>query len=282
MQSGKKFLGVELGGGRGNRTTMVELEYFPSSEKIFFRALHADFLTTKTKQSDQILIDKINEINPQALGVNASLSLPPCLACQLPQCPQFQFCEVDAVRWMREEAHREGLELFPYVQRPVDLLLRGRWRADLAHIPDETMGAGRAPLSSRMQYLQRHLICKNRVEVFPRLALKGLAAQFSISSRELRLARDVESGVENRYLILEKISQEPKEKTLPYLFLYNNDLVLFAKDLASFDALLCSLMAAYLDLGLLEDCEFDPSWGWVARPKHAFLEQEMEDHGADE
>ncbi|MGZ3695156.1 MAG: DUF429 domain-containing protein, partial [Bdellovibrionota bacterium] len=216
------------------------------------------------------LIAFVNQLEPAIVGIDAPLTLPPCIDCTL-VCPTVRLCEVPAVRWMREEAKRWGKGRFatPYTQRPVDYLLRGKWQ-DEAVVPfptDESFGSSRAPLAARMRYLKRHIESEQLLEVNPRLALSALAEQFDFSSRELRRSRDVEDGLENRFTLLDKLSAPPRCEEVPHLFLYNSEISQLSQEISAFDALLCAWMAAYEGLGLLEQSEFDPEWGRVAKPR---------------
>jgi hypothetical protein len=175
---------------------------------------------------------------------------------------------------MREEA--KGVRFSkhklpsPYTQRPVDYLLRGKWQEDafVSFPVDESFGSSRAPLAARMQYLQRHLRPANGfLEVNPRLALGGIASWYNLGAREVRRARDVEVGAEIRSEILDAIARAPRHELVPHVFLYNSDITALAQDLSAFDALLCALMVMGDALGILEEPDFDPDWGVVAKPR---------------
>lgn len=264
----RRFLGLELGGSRSHRTALVALDYFESEHRAFVAELHAQLHGGVDETADAELARLISSSPHEALGVNAPLSLPPCVACTLPVCPTFERCDQPAILWMREEAKKvagKARPISPYTQRPVDLLHRGRWQDEAPF--DESFGSGRAPLAARMLYLKRQLASTHLLEVNPRLALAGLAPWFAITKRELRRCRDVEEGLENRASILEKLSGAPRADGVPRIFLYNADLAGFAKDLSAFDALIVALMALYGALNLLETEDWDPAWGRVARPK---------------
>lgn len=269
MSEKLRYVGLELGSGR--RTTVVALDYFPEQKKVFLAELRGNFQNTEEQSSDDQLIAHLNGLEADVLGVDAPLTLPPCLQCKADLCPGVSHCEMPAVKWMREEAKRWGKARYPtpYTQRPVDFLLRGKWQDD-AVVPfptDESFGSSRAPLAARMQYLQRHLECEEILEVNPRLALSSLADQYDFSPRELRRSRDVEDGLENRFTLLDKMSAAPKFAELPHLFLYNSEISQLSQELSAFDALLCAWMAAYKGLGLLEAPEIPEEWGNVARPR---------------
>ncbi|MGZ3653537.1 MAG: hypothetical protein ACXWR4_19330 [Bdellovibrionota bacterium] len=266
----KRFLGLELGGSR--RTAVVCLEYTSRGEKVFLAATHAQLRGTHDETADEILIRTVNELKPDLIGVDAPLTFPPCLVCDVPACPGVGGCPKASVQWMREESARRHWSKAkfppPYTHRPIDLLMRGRWQDDSPMpIPaEEAFGSGRAPLTARMSYLRKHFDCKNLLEVSPRFALAGIAEWYGISTRELRRCRDMEHGAENRFTILNKVAEKNVAPELPHVFLYMTDVVSLAKDLSSFDALLCALMGVYAELGLLEAPELDPNWGYVAKP----------------
>lgn len=266
----KRYLGIELGGTR--RTAVVSLDLFAAEGKGFVAETHSPVPAFPEETPDDALIRVVNEANPVAIGLDAPLSLPPCIDCKLP-CPTVGRCEVPAVRWMREEGRRlnwgRGRLPNPYTQRPVDLLLRGRW-LDEASVPypvDESFGSSRAPLAARMRYLARHLGQGPLVEVNPRLALGCIARWYGISDREVRLARDVEGGVDNRLYILQAMGQAPRVEGAPHLFLYNADVNAFGHDLSAFDAFLCAFMALLGDQKLLEEQDWPAEWGRIAKPR---------------
>jgi predicted nuclease with RNAse H fold len=268
---GQRFLGLELGGSR--RTALVTLEYFAKEQKAFLREIESPVQLLGDDTPDETLVRVLSDPGIDCVGVDAPLTLPPALLGDEPGCPGVRGCREAAVVWMRQEAERlkwgRGKLPTPYTQRPVDLLLRGRWQDD-AIVPfpvDESFGASRAPLAARMQFLQRHLPEVDFLEVVPRLSLSGIALWYGLSSREVRRARDVEEGVEQRMGILEAMNQVPRVEGLPQLFLYNADISAIAQDLSAFDAFLCAATALFGEVGLLEDHPFEESWGNVAKPR---------------
>ena len=259
-----RFLGLELGGNRSQRTSLVVIEYFTENNKAFVvEILHP--LRKKNINVDREIIELINAQSFQKMGINAPLTLPPCTTCKL-KCPGAEDCKVPQVSWMRNLLKQKKKQVFPYLQRPVDLLEKEIWskeQACLIHV-DETLGAGRAPLAARVSYLKRHFN-QAMIEVNPRLALASIAPWFKISARELRLYRDVEGGIENRLSILEKLTAETRF-SIPKMFFYQSDLNEMAKNINSFDAFFAALMALFSERDLLEEADFDESWGWIAKP----------------
>jgi predicted nuclease with RNAse H fold len=267
---GDRYVGIELGGSR--RTAVVALDYFPAEARVFVAGIVSPPQADGEESPDETLIRVVNEMNPLRIGIDAPLTLPPCVTCEL-TCPTVAYCEVPAVRWMREESERlrygRGKLPTPFTQRPVDLLLRGRWQEE-AFVPfpvDESFGSSRAPLAARMQYLQRHLRAEDGfLEVNPRLALGGMAQWYGLMQREVRRSRDVDDGMEIRLEILDALAQEPRVIHAPQIFLYNSDISALAQDISAFDAFVCALMALADALNLLEEPDFDPAWGFVAKP----------------
>jgi hypothetical protein len=267
----KRFLGIELGGSR--RTAVVGLDFAPRERKVYLVETHAHLHATRDETADELLIRIVNAAKPDRIAVDAPLTFPPCLVCEVPACPGASGCPKPAVEWMRAEALRRRWSKAkfppPYTHRPVDLLVRGRWQDDspLPLPSDEAFGSSRAPLAARMSYLRRHLECRHYLEVNPRFALVGIAEWYGISVRELRRCRDLEHGAENRFTLLNKIA-EGKSPDLPQIALFMTEVVALAKDLSSFDAFLCAYMALCRELDLLEPLtELDPAWGWIAKPK---------------
>jgi hypothetical protein len=267
-----RFLGLELGGSR--RTALVCLEYHPRERRVYHYETAAHVVGSREETADEKLLRTINDLAPDLIAVDAPLTFPPCaFGCER-KCAGVDGCEKASVLWMREECARRRWSKAkfpaPYTHRPVDLLMRGRWQDDTpVTVPsEEAMGSGRAPITVRMNYLRQRLLCKELVEVSPRFALAGFADWYGMSVRELRRARDIEHGAENRFTILNKMAERTHHEQIPQLNLFMTEVVALAKDLDAFDAFLCALTGVYSELNLLEPLEeLRPEWGWVARPR---------------
>lgn len=260
---GERFLGIELGGSR--RTAAVTLELFREEKKVFLREIESPVEALGDETPDESLLRLIESAKPLVIGIDAPLTLPPLFW-------KDEDSAREAEEWMKVEAKRQrwgrGKEPCGYALRPVDLLLRGPWQEEVI-VPfpvDDSFGAGRAPLAARMQYLQKKLPGARFLEAVPRLSLGGIARWYGISAREVRRARDVEEGAEQRMGILDALSQEGKLLGLPQLFLYKADIASLAQDLSAFDAFLCALMAVFEATGFLEKPAFPSDWGNVAKP----------------
>jgi hypothetical protein len=263
MSKAQRFLGIELGGSR--RTAAVSMDFFDHDKKIFLREIESPVEALGDETPDESLVRLVGAMEPLSVGVDAPLTLPPLLWAD-------QKAAEEAMEWMRAEARRQrwgrGKQPCSYSLRPVDMLLRGPWQEDVI-VPfpvDDSFGSSRAPLAARMQYLQRQLPGVDFVEAIPRLALGGIARWYGLSAREVRRARDVEEGVDQRMGILDSLSQQPRSEKLPQLFLYKTDIATLAQDLSAFDAFLCAFMAVLGGCGFLEAPRFPAVWGNVAKP----------------
>lgn len=277
LDSGQSFAGLELGGGKSDRTALIHLEYFPQENRFFLRNIQSNLGASALDSADDILIEEIHKIDATAIGVNAPLGFPPYLTCDENLLVPPEMSEDASVIWMMEEAKRAGLGPkklpTPYTQRALDVYLRTRvqtkFEFDL-HL-EETMGAGRAPLATRMRYLASQSPGIEYFEALPRLALVILAEWYRIPGRELRRYRDIEEGAGHRLSILHYLQNDLRERGLPQLFLYDADMEGVARDLPAFNALLCGMMVVYQHVGLIEkpDSDFQLEWGYMIIPKRA-------------
>lgn len=173
-----RFIGVDLGGGRGKKTALAVLERSPEGVTVTRLAPRAK----EAPLYDKALIATIRSYADGAVVcVDAPLTLPPCLRCTEPVCPGQEACidaEVIAMRALAtvdpadKRDHRRGKPVItPYTQRATDLYLRKR-----GLLARETLGQGMGPLAARAAHLTRALapafrLNENLVEVYPRATL---------------------------------------------------------------------------------------------------------------
>jgi predicted nuclease with RNAse H fold len=179
MQKFRRFIGVDLGGGRGKKTALAVLDRSRDGvtvTRLLPRAKEAPLY-------DKALVAAIRERAEGAVVcVDAPLTLPPCLRCSEPVCPGQDACIDAEVVAMRELAtvepadkreHRRGKPtITPYTQRATDLYLRQR-----GILARETLGQGMGPLTARAVHLLRALapdfrLNDNLIEVYPRATLE--------------------------------------------------------------------------------------------------------------
>lgn len=194
----RRFIGIDLGGGRGKNTAVARLELTKtpdgavrlgvSDAKIRYgqrgTGQRAEEPGGDAHFRDDVLVDYIERWvdDTTVVGLNAPLTLPPCIRCTLP-CPTVEHCEVPVVAWMRKWAPRllprgRGSSgkpaVTPYTQRATEIMLKATGVA-----PRETLGQGTGPLAARAAYLRRHLsprlrLHENLVEVHPRATIERL------------------------------------------------------------------------------------------------------------
>lgn len=191
----RRFIGINLGGGRGKTTAIARVELGAEGQVAHLveaRLRHGHRGGGEASPSDgdplfrdDVLIAYVERWLDEAtvVAINAPLTLPACIRCQL-VCPGIGACEVPVVAWMR----RHGPSLLgrrgrgdphkpvvtPYTQRAVDLLLSH----EELH-PRESLGQGMGPLAARAAYLRRALsprlrLHENLIEVHPPATLARL------------------------------------------------------------------------------------------------------------
>jgi len=181
-----RFVGVDLGGGKGKKTALAVLERGREGVTVVR-------LSPRAKEAplyDDALVSALLGLGPGTMiCVDAPLTLPPCLRCAEPTCPGQSACIDREVVSMRELAahelaaretpngrdHRRGKPLVtPYTQRATDLYLRSRGVS-----ARETLGQAMGPVAARAAHLLRALapafrLNENLIEVYPRATLELL------------------------------------------------------------------------------------------------------------
>lgn len=271
----RRYLGLELSGAKNPKTALSALEYYPRERKIFLLDVYDRVVPREGQTTDEALIELIGELGPDGahLGVNVPLTLPPCFDCS---CKKALECSAPSVKWVKELIRRTGkasaargvrpLPFTPYTQRPIEAFVR---YSILPRVPeplrfeiDETLGGNRAPLTARMHFLSPALKKLELLEVWPKLAIVLFAEELGLSRRVLQSYRQLESGVDARTEILERIAHSQG------VFIYDRDLKKLAGSLAAFDSFICAYTALLCDLGLCQKAPagFPLKSGWIAVP----------------
>ncbi len=274
----RRYLGIELAGAKNAKTSIAAIEYYPKERKTFLLDIYERISAGDGKSGDEALLGAVRELGEgvSRVGVNVALDLPPCLTCTRKSCPLPAKCTVPTVRWMRETvrkaekgARRQGKsrEITPYTQRPFEIwaryhLLGGLPEGQRFEI-DETMGGNRAPLTSRMHFLSRHLSQFEKVEVWPKLTVAQLGLQLGLSRRIMSSYRRLEEGAHARSEILEALVDQKD------IFIYERDLKTLSTHLSTFDAFFCAYTALLSDLGQCAKIPkgFPAHTGWVQYPR---------------
>ena len=178
----KRFLGVDLGGGKGKKTALALLEIGCGPG---VTAVELVPRAGAVPLYDAALIDTIRTLGTDAVVcVDAPLTLPPCLRCNVPVCPGQDACVDPTVVEMKRlcppspanrDARRGKPSVTPYTQRATEVYLHKRRGV----LPRETLGQGMGPLTARAAHLLRALadrfhLNQNLIEVYPRATLELL------------------------------------------------------------------------------------------------------------
>jgi predicted nuclease with RNAse H fold len=194
-----RFIGVDLGGGRGKTTAVAEIR---SAESDPETAEVIEVATRSTKQpwTDETLVERLAAAAPDAtvVAIDAPLTQASCSRCERPVCPGMEACPEPAVVWLRTEgralvrrssslAAASGgppsratptaqARLAPYAHRATEVVLTyGR-----GLLPVSALGAANGAISARAGQLRRRLrgagyeLHENLVEVSPAATVAAL------------------------------------------------------------------------------------------------------------
>lgn len=281
----KRYLGLELSGAKNAKTTLATLEYYPKEQKVFLLDVHCGIGADGSKDSDAVLIETLLDHadgHPDfKIGVNVPLTLPPCLNHSKKVCGR-DGCTSPEVKWMRTmplakkpvSKRTAKLKNFftAYTQRPVELWLKheviSKLPEKIRFEVDETLGGNKAPLTARMQFLQRHLDEFDMLEVMPKLTVALLLPSLKTSIKVLQNYRKMEEGAEARQIILEKLCDRND------IFIYERDMKKLTQNLNAFDAFICAYTILLCDRNECVSAPkgFPVSSGWVRYPKSTFLD----------
>ncbi len=166
----RTFIGIDLGGGKGKTTAMVRLSLSGAKDRPL---VVVDIGGDKPFFDDRLLAMIEAHRQDAVVAIDAPLTLPVCVRCTLPSCPQLAACEVETVRWFRERAgDKSGKPRYtPYTQRATEVVLQNQ-----GILPRETLGQGMGPLTARAAYLRQALrgsfqLHHNLLEVYPKATL---------------------------------------------------------------------------------------------------------------
>lgn len=209
------FIGIDLGGARGKTTAVARLSVSDTDA----RPVAVEEVTTRRREAnggehpwcDDVLLAYLSTLDPGscAIAVNAPLTMPACVRCQLAVCPGQDVCEVDSVVWLRSEgaemvaqafledrdriaaipmttsfaersamrrAPRTRSRIAPYTHRVCEV----RMHHERGLLPRGHLGMSTSPIAARASHLRRVLAGRgfsfndNLIEVSPRATVHAL------------------------------------------------------------------------------------------------------------
>jgi predicted nuclease with RNAse H fold len=177
----KRFIGIDLGGGKGKKTALAVLDRCKGGVTVTALRPRSD----ESPLYDGALFAAVRDLGEGAMVcVDAPLTLPPCIPCRVAVCPGQDRCvdpEVVTLRRLsacpvRNVASLRGKPgVTPYTQRATEAYLLHRRGIP----PREALGQGMGPLTARACHLvralaNRFILNENLIEVFPRATLELL------------------------------------------------------------------------------------------------------------
>jgi len=189
----KKFLGIDLGGGRGKTTAIAEIHLSPSGEA---SVMEVATRSNRRPWTDDELIDRLGQPDPEtAIAIDAPLTQVACSRCIREACPGMQVCEEPAVAWLRttgrmlvtnvaaetvDAGPRVQLtaqaRLAPYTHRATDVMMT----YERGLLPLSALGTANGQIAARAGQLRRRLqgcgyrLHDNLIEVSPAATVAAL------------------------------------------------------------------------------------------------------------
>jgi hypothetical protein len=189
-----RFVGVDLGGGRGKTTAVAELRMGPGGTA---EVIEVATRSGKLPWTDDTLIGRLAIPDPErVIAVDAPLTQPACGRCDRPVCPGMEACEDPAVAWLRTTGRQlmqkvaaetvggtarptlatPQARLQPYAHRATDVVMT--YQRGL--LPFSSLGAANSMITARAGQLRRRLrgagyqLNGNLLEVSPAATIAAL------------------------------------------------------------------------------------------------------------
>ena len=167
-----RFVGVDLGGGRGKTTAVAELRVAASGVEVVEVATRA---SPRTPWTDETLVQRLANPTPDTvIAIDAALTRSACNRCELPVCPGMETCAVPAVVWLRTEGRAlvqrvvsetvgggprpttpltAQARLAPYTHRATDVVMT----YERGLLPLSALGSSNGLIAARANQLRRRL-----------------------------------------------------------------------------------------------------------------------------
>jgi predicted nuclease with RNAse H fold len=194
-----RFIGVDLGGGRGKTTAIAELRALPESAGVEVVEVATRSAERKPWTDETLVQGLAVERSDTVIAIDAPLTEPACNRCERPVCPGMEACADPAVVWLRTEGRSlvrkiastqqtvngqpapiptggAQARLAPYLHRATDVeLTYGR-----GLLPVSALGSANGGIAARARHLRRRLrsagfdLHANLLEVSPAATVAAL------------------------------------------------------------------------------------------------------------
>lgn len=187
-----RFIGVDLGGGRGKTTAVAEIRSGPAGAQV------VEVATRTRPWTDENLVQRLGvPLEDAVIAIDAPLTQTACNRCEVPVCPGMEACADPAVIWLRTEgralvqnvaANTAGAgprpiatgsvqaRIAPYAHRATEVVMT--YQRGL--LPLSALGAANSVVSARAHQLRRRLrsagyeLHRNLIEVSPTATIAAL------------------------------------------------------------------------------------------------------------
>jgi hypothetical protein len=187
-----RFVGVDLGGGRGKTTAVAEVRSTPAGAEVIEVATRSSRLTW----TDETLIARLAIADAErVIAIDAPMTRTACARCERPVCPGMETCADPTVVWLRTTGralvqkvaaetvgagprpqYTSQARLVPYSHRATEVVTTyGR-----GLLPMSALGVGTGAIAARAHQLGRRLrgagyeLHKNLLEVSPAATIAAL------------------------------------------------------------------------------------------------------------
>lgn len=214
-----RFIGIDLGGGRGKTTAVAEIRSGPHGAEVVEVATRA----TRQPWTDESLAARLAiPHDDTVIAIDAPLTQAACNRCERPVCPGMEACAEPAVVWLRttgrnlvrkvaaETVNGGGVRptltaqarLAPYAHRATDVVMT----YERGLLPLSQLGASNGAIAARAGHLRKRLrsagyvLHQNLIEVSPAATVAALCG--------LRASRGYKRDADpwrTRALVLERL-----------------------------------------------------------------------------
>jgi len=262
-----RFIGIDLSGGKNDRTSLAVLDYYSKEKKLFLTHIYEHIEQVGDLSADQSLFEIIREHQDhlEYLCIDAPLKFPKCIRCLL-VCPGYERCKEKEITWMwkqhraKKKKHPRVKLFTPYTQRAAEIYINTETPEGLH--PMETLGANIAPLTARAHFLLRRFPKIKAIEVYPKLSVLRIGQGMKVVKSHLQHYKHQVGGDESRQVILQDLIKHD------VAFIYQQDYQKLIDNPHSFDAFISAVTGFLKFKGQCEKPpkDFPIADGWIDFP----------------